>query len=491
MLINRKTNSICNLSLLLLLSLIISSLGANAQMSLNQAIEISLRNNYGIKSQEKMLESKKESIAAAWGNYAPTIALEASYTHINDEIKLDLNPIRSAMVQLHTLDNLQIANLDNALKTGKPLTPEQQKFATTLIQSKLEQALPSFEKRMKEQNFPSGKITLMQPIFTGGKIIAGVNAAEALYDVSKSKLKAQIDQTINEVTNSYYTVLLAEENMKVRQDIMEGIKKHQQRTERVYKEGVIANNDKLRADVALAEAERNFKEAQDKLSLARMALASALDTNETAVRELSDKLEYRDVKIAVNTCIEEAKNNNSNLVQLRYSILALKQKLNAKEAEYYPTVYGFGFYNLFKNYLSVLDPEWGVGLGLKYEIFSGLRTKNDAAAINSEIESLELMARDIERKIELLVRSQYMNMELAKDSYEKLDNTKIQAEENLRLNNKRFEEGVGTSFDALDAHLALEGVLLKRLSYLNDYCQNLSNLYLTMGKSTSYNEFLK
>lgn len=474
--------------LIILISLLLFGAEAQAQLSLNQAIEISLRKNNSVMASQKMLEAKKENISTAWGNYAPTITFEASYTHINDEIAIDLNPIRSAMVQLHTADNVSLANLESVLKTGNPFTPQQQQAAAGAIQSKLEKSLPAFKEVVKEQNFPSGKFTLKQPIFTGGKILAGINAAESLYDVTKIKMQNETDKTITEVTSSYFNVLLAQENLKVRNDVYEGILQHQQRAEKVYREGIIANNDKLRADVALAEAERNLKEAQDKLQLARIALASILDTNYQAIGELSYKLEYREKGISLENSITEAKQNNAALMQLRYSILALKQKLNAKNAEYYPTIYGFGFYNVFKHYLSALDPEWGVGVGLNYELFSGFKTKNESQSINAELQSLELTTKDIERKIELLVRSQYLNMELSKDSYQKLDKTKIQAEENVRLNTKRFEEGLGTSFDALDARLALEGVLLKRISYLNDYYQNLSNLYLTTGKSSKYYE---
>ena len=82
-----------------------------------------------------------------------------------------------------------------------------------------------------------------------------------------------------------------------------------------------------------------------------------------------------------------------------------------------------------------------------------------------------------------------MNMNLAKDSYLKLETTKTQAEENLRLNSKRFEEGLGTSLEALDAQLALEGVLLKRVAALSEYYQNMSALYQTIGKTSEFVNF--
>jgi len=81
-----------------------------------------------------------------------------------------------------------------------------------------------------------------------------------------------------------------------------------------------------------------------------------------------------------------------------------------------------------------------------------------------------------------------MNFKLAKEQYVKLAKAESQAEENLRLNERRFEEGLGTSLDALDARLTLESIKLRRASYLYDYYSSLAGIYQTAGDAKSFIE---
>ena len=62
-----------------------------------------------------------------------------------------------------------------------------------------------------------------------------------------------------------------------------------------------------------------------------------------------------------------------------------------------------------------------------------------------------------------------------------------QAKENELIANKRFETGVGTSFDVIDAELQLEGIKLNRLKELKEYYKNMADLYNTIN---SLDEFI-
>ncbi|HPP39931.1 MAG TPA: TolC family protein, partial [Candidatus Kapabacteria bacterium] len=148
-------------------------------------------------------------------------------------------------------------------------------------------------------------------------------------------------------------------------------------------------------------------------------------------------------------------------------------KAKAEMANYFPTIYGFGMYDVFDHYRSAIDPKWAVGIGASFTIFNGMRRTNDYQAAKAESESYNALAAEIERKIELGVRNYYMEMKLAENSYLMLEDAIQQATENLRLNEKRYETGLGTSIEVLDAELSLEAIKLKRNNALKDYYSNL------------------
>jgi outer membrane protein TolC len=462
---------------------------SQAQLTLSTAVNKAISANKGIKSYQKSFEAKQEQVSVSWGRYMPSVSLDAFYNYIDKDVAIDLNPIRSAMIQLQSGNSVNFANLEALLKTGTPLTDQEKAQILAGAKAQLEKAMPEekFKEILKERAFPQALISLKQPIFTGGKITAGVDAANAQKDMAETKVNTETESLINNVIANYLNVLLAKENLRVRTEVLEGIKKHADRAEKLLLQGVIANNDKLRADVALAEADRNEYEAKEKLNLAYLALKSVLESNDENI-ELSESLKYAESNLNIDNLILAAKDNNPILNNLRASTKALNAKADSKYADYFPTIFGYGFYNVFDHYIAAEEPKWGIGVGMHYELFDGMMRTNEYQSSKAEAEAVNLMTQETERKIELLLRSQFMNYKIAQDQYNKLEKTLLQAEENYRLNEKRFEEGLGTSLEALDAQLALEGIKLKRVSALSDYYRNYADIYQTVGAS---NQFLK
>ncbi len=457
-------------------------------LTLEESVNKALKANRSIKSYEKTLESKGNNVSSAWGRFAPSISIDAKYNYLNDDIMIDLNKIRTAMITLQAGDAVNMANLESVLKAGRPLSDQEKLAYQQGAVQKLEAGLPQFQEKVKDRAHPQASVLVKQPIFTGGKIIAGVNAAEAQRDIAQTKVLMETDEVIITTINSYLSYLLAEQNLNVRKEVYDGVLQHFNRAEKLFAEGIIANNDKLRAEVALSEAERNLYESEDKVNLAKLALASIMEADIDNIEQPKDVLKFYDVSLDVKDIISKARNENYNIKTLGLAKMALDNKSSAEYADYLPTIYGFGFYNFFQNYLSMIEPKWGLGIGLQYELFNGFQKTNEYQAAEAEAEAMELLKQDTQRKIELLMNSRVMNFKLAKEQYVKLAKAESQAEENLRLNERRFEEGLGTSLDALDARLTLESIKLRRASYLYDYYSSLAGIYQTAGDAKSFIE---
>lgn len=487
----KRTNTFNRIQLMsaaLVLSFI-SAFNANAQLTLRDAVQRAMQVNSGIKSAQMTLESKESSVGDSWGKMMPTISIDATYTHMNDDLVLDLNPIRSAMIQLEAKDQVSLANIQSVLQTGSPLSQQQQQAVAAQATQKLEAAISSFKQTVKEQNFPQGIVSIKQPIFVGGKILAGIKASEAQTEIAKSKLKDQNNTICSSVITAYLNLLLAEKNLEVRNDVLSGIRKHSDRANSLLLQGLIAKSDKLRADVALAEAERNQYEASEKKKIAAIVLQSLLESNDDNI-SLKDSLSFKDININENSFVDNSKNENPNIVALRGASKALTEKANAEHGSYYPSVFGFGFYNVFDHYLvKDMEPKWGFGLGAHWDVFDGLQRNHKYEEAKAEVQAMEYMTKETQRKIELLVRSKIMNINLAREQYNRLDKSLEQAEENKTLNERRFEEGLGTSLEALDAELALEGIKLQRVAALNEYYCNLADLFQASGNAEGFIEF--
>mgnify|MGYP000858905828 CR=1 FL=1 len=202
-----KNKILCLIGLLLFFN------NANAQLTLKEAINRSISTNKGIEAAKKNVEAKTNNVQSAYGRYLPNINFDITYNYIDRDIVIDLSPIRSAMISLQANNQVGFSNLEALLKTGAPLTAEQQQAIKQGATEKLNNSIPEFEKTLKERAFPKATFTINQPIFTGGKISAGVDASRAQKELELKKLDAETAEIVSQVINAYINVLIAEERI--------------------------------------------------------------------------------------------------------------------------------------------------------------------------------------------------------------------------------------------------------------------------------------
>ncbi len=468
--------------------LIINFISLNAQINLKQSVERAKEINYGIAASKKKLDAKKSEIGASKARYLPDVSVDFFYTHLGEDLILNLDPIRSVMIEMQSANQVGFSNVESMLKSGKPLSAEQQEAVKSAALSQLDKKLPHFQETIKEENFPQMMVNIKQPIFTGGKITAGVNAAKGKYEIEKIKVEKESNELALNVVNSYLAVLITNENVKVRTNVLEGITAHQYLAEKMLDAGLIQMHQKLRADVAKSEAERNLFEAQQRLYLAKYSLASLLDLDTTSII-IADSLKYRILNSNINEIISYLEQNNENIRQLKFANETMDAKIDAEFADFLPTIFGYGFYNVFDNYIAEIEPKWGVGIGAHLNIFDGLRKNHNLSEAKMEKEAISFTINETSRKLKLLANSQYIQMQIAGNSYQNSQKSVEMAIENLRLNEKRFESGLGTTLDVIDAQLVLEAIELNKAKTLYDYYSNMAQLYATAGILDKFIEF--
>ncbi|WP_337866610.1 TolC family protein [Ignavibacterium sp.] len=91
--------------------IVISKVIFGQTIQVEDAIDFALKNNPQIKRYEAKLNQKEFQNLEALGNFLPQINLNASYTHLNDAIAIDLDPIRQAMIQIRAKHQVEFANI--------------------------------------------------------------------------------------------------------------------------------------------------------------------------------------------------------------------------------------------------------------------------------------------------------------------------------------------------------------------------------------------
>jgi outer membrane protein TolC len=155
-------------------------------------------------------------------------------------------------------------------------------------------------------------------------------------------------------------------------------------------------------------------------------------------------------------------------------------------SRYLPQAYAFGEYNLNRGNALPVEPDWIVGVGVRYTFLSNIdraRTLNAArereqAAAQTERETRKLVAMETSRAWDLV--------DTARQSFLLLDGNIKAAEENLRVQDISFREGEGTVADVIDAQAALATARTERIAAAYEYDVALAALLAATNRSDEF-----
>ncbi len=463
--------------LLILFSTVVPA--QQSRLTLQDAVDIALKNNPEMIRVKQKVQQKEYEDLAAWGNFLPKIDITASYTHLNDPIMIDLDPIRQAMITLQAKNMTEFANVYQLMKTGTQLTDQQRAALYQQNFGGLDKSLPLFVSQVKKQDYKTATITGIQPLFTGGKLLGAKSYASNELDaalIEKSKSENEIRR---DVVKNYLTIVMLQQVIRVRQEVLEGMNRHESRARRMMEEGLIANHQYLRARVAVAEAEKNLSNDTRQLDLAYEAFRTVLGTTEMVT--IQDSIPIPEGLQAAEHYLTSAKEFQPILAMLRIKKDEADDKITLERSKLMPTIALFGKYELYPEYLSMIEPRWAVGVQASLNIFNGFKDYaglQSASYLKKEVEAMEM---DAESKIMLLVRKHYTDAANYQEQFLKSNEIVELSKENVRLNEKLFETGIGTSLELVDARLLLEKHMLEQLSAQHSFYMSRAELEFASG----------
>ena len=465
----------------LLLGIFLPGLLFAQSLKLREALQLAEVQNEKILQQQENVAQKIYAEREAWGNFLPSVTLQASLTHLNDPMVIDLNPIRTALIQMQAGNQTEFANIYRLLQGQAPLSdPERAAYFQGAVQQ-LDGVLPEFTETFKEQDYRTATIVGVQPLFLGGKLWAAKKFAGAETRAARAEAQLNRNQVLQETANRYFQVALLQEVVRTRQNLLDGIRRHKAEAQRLVDEGLIARYHLLRAAVAVADAERALLQDQNNLELARLALRHTLALNDTTSIYIAESLHFADFTAPFPQLKEQAVTAQPALHLVAAKKVAAGQKLTVARSEFLPRVAAFGKYELYPEYLSSLEPRWAIGLQLSFNLFNGFKNYQQIQSAKHLKRQVQYMEQQTRRQVDLWLEKAWREMQNARERYLKSAADLSLAQENVRLNEKRFHSGLGTSLEVIDARLMLQKVEVERLAALYDYYQSLTQLCAATG----------
>ena len=307
-----------------------------------------------------------------------------------------------------------------------------------------------------------GNVSLVQPVFMGGKIIAYNQITKYAKELVQSMNDLKLQDVIYKTDEAYWQVVSLVNKKKLADSYVSLLRKMDTDVQALIEEGVATQVDGMSVRVKLNQAEMAQTKVDNGLALSRMALAQLCGLPlEESLALADENIESlpESASSSGSFSVEEAFINRQELKSLDYAVRIYKKKEKIALAEHLPSVALTANYlvtnpNSFNGFKNDFGGMFNVGVAVQVPIsgwWEGTYKRN-AARAETHIKQLEL--DDAKEKIELQVNQSVYKVNEAGKKLTASSRNKEKAEENLRHATIGFEEGVIPALNLMEAQTA-------------------------------------
>src|SRR5688500_1598610 len=253
-------------------------------------------------------------------------------------------------------------------------------------------------------------LTASQALYAGGGIRSAVRSSKLARDAALLDLQAVINDALLQVRTGFYSVLLAREQIKVQESNLDLLQQQLKTSTDRFDAGTVSSFEKLRAEVAVANAKVPLITARNDYRLAieslRLALGFTTNTPEfaTKVPNFVGSLDFTPQNFDLQAAFNAARANRPDLERLAKLADAQGEAITTARSTYYPNVSAFGGYSLRKggtNYFNDSNHGWIVGVQSQWDIFDGRATAGRVAQARSRHEQVRLTLEEAQLAIDV------------------------------------------------------------------------------------------
>jgi outer membrane protein TolC len=370
--------------------------------NLNDAWTVALNSNHQIKAAQANIDVSQEQLQAAEGQNLPDLDVGTGYTQYNE-------------------------------------TPS----AKTSIEGKATQF------SMQQMGSVKTQAMATLPIYTSGKITHNINAAQATLDATQASEKVATLNLKMQVADSYIAVLRLEGAVQVAQSHIHSLESHQKDVKNLFEQGVVAKNDVLAADVELLNAKQLLMQAANVYDNAKARYNQLLTRPLTAKVELAKQVPELP-KTTLENLNQSALNQRPELLVLNEQIESLHEQTKAMKAGLMPQVALNGGYQYQQNRYQAYEGLWQANVGVDWKLYDG-STNHKGEALEKQALVLKEQHEELSGQILLQIRQAWLDSQETQQRLQVAKQTILQADENLKVTTDRYQQGLATHTEVIQA----------------------------------------
>lgn len=302
-----------------------------------------------------------------------------------------------------------------------------------------------------------------------------VSVADVMLAIEKAR-SSQIDM-IEQVSQAYFSVLLAKESLVVYQRVYDNAVENNKNIKKRYDVGSVSEFDYISSNVSVQNAIPNVIEAQNSVVLTLWQLKALLGIDLKKNIDVAGSLaDYEAQMNYAHTLDQLDLSNNSTLKQLDIQQGMLESAVKITKLANVPTlsINAAYLYTALGNdgkffQAKAWNPYSYAGVQLNIPIFAGNQRRAATRQAKLNLSNLQLQRENAERQLQVAVVNSLNNMQTNVKKFSAAAATVGQAKRGYEIAVKRYEVGRGTLVDVDNSQLQLTQSELGRNSAIYNF----------------------
>ncbi|MBF03641.1 MAG: transporter [Flavobacterium sp.] len=292
-----------------------------------------------------------------------------------------------------------------------------------------------------------GQATATIPVFNGFKIQNGIEAAKSINKAEISHAQHTKEQVALAVTQLYYGLYKTNQMIQLTEDFLKTAQQRVLDFQAMEDNGLLAHNDLLKAQLQESNIQLSLATAKKNYSVLNYQLANLLQLPEGTVIEIPENSVEKTTDIVTETTTER-----KDLKALQYQEEALKSNIKIAKGNYLPSINLIGGYIALdvKNAFTITNA-MNFGAGISYDFSSLFKNKKEVEKAKSKTLETTQQIAILTDKIKEEIQEANANYELAVQQKEVYLKAQEQATENYRIVKDKYDNGLSTTNDLLEA----------------------------------------
>ena len=456
----------------------LTSLTAAAQtLTLDQCREMAIRSNRDLEQARTKVEMAGYDRKTALANYFPNISATGVYLHNSRNLNLlskDMsNNLQNAGNTIHAVKEqkmqelMQIIQSDPALAQQIMTNPEIQQFIGSLQQMDYSTVINGIGSSINDlftidiENIAVGALSLQQPVFMGGKIIAANRIAKLAEELSRTQYDQKYEEILVDVDQAYWQIVSVANKRELAEAYADLLHKMENDVKVAVEEGVSTESDALQIKVKANEADMLLTKAENGLTLAKMLLCKEIGLPLDSQITLADE-KLSDIplpEMLSEKSLDEIYQDRPETKSLEIATKIYDGKVDVAMADMMPKIILTANYlvtnpNLYHGFSHKFGGMVSAGVMVNVPIFHGFEALQKTRKAKAEATLYKLQLDDAKDLINMQVTQLREQRDEAYERLKMASSNLDNAEENMRVATIGFEEGVITANTALAAQTA-------------------------------------